>query len=163
MDDARRGRENERGADQNAGAPQGGGPSHGAEDSWNEVGEQLRALGDSLARAFRETADRPQNRQRVQDLKATFATMAKEVGDAITDAVSSPEVERLKAEADRTGEALRAAGERAAEEVKPQIVAGLKQVTDLLDALAGRMESGTAPKDGTPGPDGERVGTDPGS
>lgn len=105
------------------------GSARPAEDPWTEVGEQLAALGQSIAGAFNATVQNEENRSRAQELK-----------------------ERM----DSAGASLKLAGTRTAEQVRPHILSALKAANEELRKLTERMESRAGEKAATGG--GEAAG-----
>jgi hypothetical protein len=101
--------------------PEGG--ERAAEDPWTEVGEQLAALGQSIAGAFTATVQSEENRRRAQELK-----------------------ERMNS----AGESIAAAGAKTAEQVRPHILSALKTANEELRKLTERMEKAHG-TEGTPG------------
>ena len=88
-------------------------PKDATENPWNEVGEQLAALGQSIAGAFDAAIQSEENRARARELK-----------------------ERL----DDAGSSIAAAGAKTAEQVRPHLVSALKTVNEELRKLTERME-----------------------
>lgn len=116
-----------------------------ANDSWQEVGRQFQALGQSLAAAIRVSLDNVEARQRMQGMQDGIEAMVKDIDRAMTDAVTSPEGQKVKAEAQKAADSLKAAGEQTVQEVRPQLVTALKQVNDELQRMISRMEGTQQP------------------
>jgi hypothetical protein len=125
-----------------------------AETSWTDVGQQFQELGESLAQAFRSAWEDEQNQRRLQDMRSGLESMVREVGQAIDDTANSPQGQKIRAEAGRTVEALRSAGEQTAQEVRPQLINALQQLNAELQKLIERMEKRKSP----PGPPEEGPG-----
>jgi ElaB/YqjD/DUF883 family membrane-anchored ribosome-binding protein len=85
-------------------------------EAWDEFGQQLQKLGDSIAKAFR--------------------TMA----DSINEAVVSPEAQKLRDEAKKVAQSAREAGEQAAEQLRPHLLSTLRQVNDEIQTLITNLE-----------------------
>ena len=66
------------------------------EESWREVGDQFRALGESLSRAFRTAWESEENRQHLQGMKSGLKAMVDQVDQAIKDASGSPEGQKVR-------------------------------------------------------------------
>ena len=71
--------------------------------------------------------------------------MVKNIDRAMTDAVHSPESQKVKAEARRAAETLRNAGEQTVQDVRPQLVSALRQLNDELQRMINRMEGPPPP------------------
>lgn len=125
-------------------------------DAWQEVGQQFRVLGQTLAAALRASWHAPENRTRVQSMQADLARMVRDVDAAITDAAASPQARQARAEAQRTVESLRQAGEETIQEVRPRLLTALQDLNAELERWVKRMESAgrkAGPEDGPAGPD----------
>ena len=110
-------------------------------DAWQEVGRQFQILGESLAAAVRASWSDPEHRKRVQEMQGSLETMVKDVDQALQDAVRSPQAQQARAEAKKAAESLREAGEQTVVEVRPRLLAALKQVNEELQQLFGRSAS----------------------
>jgi hypothetical protein len=82
--------------------------------------------------------------------------MVSRVNQAVEDARHSPQGERLRAEAEKTAESLRAAGEQTWQEAQPHLLAALSKINTELKQVIDRMERRQTPSDssdaeGTPG------------
>ncbi len=122
-----------------------------AEESWQDVGKQFQELGESLAEAFRTAWENEENQRRLQEMRTGLEAMIREVGQAIDDTASSPQGQKIRAEAGRTVEALRSAGEQTVQEVRPQLINALEQLNTELQKLIERMNQPKSP----PGPNPE--------
>ncbi len=116
------------------------------EDVWNEFGRQRAELGKAVADTIRTAADDPENQRRARELSQSFDRMAREVGDAFTDAFSGEPGERVKEAAG----AVAAAGRAVAEDVRPHLAGFTRKAGDLLRDTAARMDrprEGEQPRD----------------
>jgi hypothetical protein len=119
-------------------------------DPWQEVGKQFQILGESLAAAFRASVDDPQHRRRLHEMRGGLENMIRDVDKAITDAASSPQADQARGDAQRAAETLRSASEQTVQEIRPRLVAALKQVNEELQKFADRLEQDSAKR--TPPP-----------
>ena len=101
-------------------------------EAWEEVGHQFRSLGNSLASAFRTAWKDEKNQGRLREVQASMAEMANQVGSAIHEASESPEGQRVRGEAAKAAETVRAAGQETANEVAPPLLSALRQVNAEL-------------------------------
>jgi ElaB/YqjD/DUF883 family membrane-anchored ribosome-binding protein len=111
-----------------------------AESSWHEVGQQFQALGESLAQAVRTAWENEETQRRVQEMRTGLESMVDEVGKAIDESSRTPEAQKIRQEAGRTVDSLRAAGEKTAQEVRPQLIEALQQLNSELQQFIHRME-----------------------
>jgi len=109
-------------------------------ETWREVGDQFRALGQSLAAAFRTTWESEKNRQHVQDMQDGLEAMINDIGQAIQDASATPEAQKVRGEVEKAAESFRAAGGRAWQETQPHLLSALRQVNAELQKMVSRME-----------------------
>lgn len=118
-----------------AGAPEG---QRFDDDVWNELGRQLAELGRAVADTVRAAADDPENRRRASELKESFESMAREVGDAFSESFSGESGERVKEAAG----AVAAAGRAVAEDARPHLASFARKAGDVLRETAARMDPG---------------------
>ena len=128
--------------------------------AWNEVGRQFTLLGQTLSDAIRASWHDPENRKRMQAMQGDLQNMAKDVDRAVRDSANSPHVQRARDEANKAASTLRDAGEETVQEVRPHLLAALKQVNEELRKLVDRMENGNSrPADGGTGSSGGSTGS----
>ena len=130
------------------------------QESWREVGDQFKALGESLSRAFRTAWESEENRQHLESIKSGLKAMVDQVDQALEDASAaleeastSPEGQKVRREAKKAAESARAAGEKALEEARPRVLSAVRQINAELETwIRGREGRGG----GTDEPHGER-------
>jgi hypothetical protein len=110
------------------------------QESWREVGDQFKALGESLSRAFRTAWESEENRQHLESMKSGLKAMADQVGQALEDASVSVEGQKVRREAEKAAESARAAGEKALEEARPHVLSAVRQINAELEKWIRRME-----------------------
>ena len=110
------------------------------DEAWREVGRQFQALGESLAEAFRTAWESAETRQHVQNMQDGLKAMVDHVDRAIKEASASPEAEKVRGEAEKAAESLRAAGEHSWQEARPHLLAALTQINAELQKMIGRLE-----------------------
>ena len=128
------------------------------EEAWREVGRQIEALGDSLARAFRAAWQSEDTQRHVRSMQDGLEKVADDIDQAVKKAGESPEAERLRTEAERTAGSLRQAGKKTWEDMRPQVLSGLRSVDASLRKLITDLEEevreeGEAPGDNHPKPE----------
>ncbi len=127
-------------------------------EAWEEVGKQFQTLGESLSMAFRAAWEDEETRARVQEMRSGIEKMVNQVGDAIRETADSPQGQKMRSEAGKAAENVRAAGEQTMAEIRPHLVAALRQVNSELQRMINRMDekpAGTAAEE-TPPPRGDR-------
>lgn len=117
------------------------------QESWREVGDQFKALGDSLSRAFRTAWESEENRQHLESIKSGLKAMVDQVGQALADASAaleeastSPEGQKVRREAEKAAESARVAGEKALEEARPHVLSAVRQINAELEKWIRGME-----------------------
>ena len=100
-----------------------------AGQAWEEVGQQFRLLGESLASAFKETWQSEETCQHLQKMQADLEVMVDEIGQATQKAAESEEMQKVKAEA-----------KKAKEEIQPHLLAAFRKIRGELDQIISRME-----------------------
>jgi len=126
------------------------------EEAWREVGLQFQALGESLAEAFRTAWESEETREHVQNMRGGLEAMVDKVDRALKEAAASPQGEKLRQEAEKAAETLRAAGEQTWQEAQPHLLSALNQINaelqKMIDRLKGEETTSEAP---TAEPEGE--------
>jgi hypothetical protein len=110
------------------------------EESWNEVGRQFQALGESLAQAFRTAWESGENRQHLESVKSGLESLVDNVGRAIQDTSASPEGQRVREEVENVAESARVAGERALQDARPHLLSALEWMNEEMQKIIGRLE-----------------------
>jgi len=110
------------------------------QESWREVGDQFKALGDSLSRAFRTAWESEENRQHLESIKSGLKAMVDQVGQALEEAGTSPEGQKVRREAEKAAESARVAGEKALEEARPHVLSAVRQINAELEKWIRGME-----------------------
>jgi hypothetical protein len=117
-----------------------------AEETWREVGRQFEALGESLSRAFRAAWESPETQEQARSMQEGLEKMVDKVEGAVREASETEQGKRLRTEAEKTAETLRAAGEQTWQEARPQLLSALRKANDELQAFIERMEQRPASK-----------------
>lgn len=137
--------------------PQAPEPRPGSAEAWQEVGKQFQVLGETLAHAIRSSVNNEENRKRMQEMQGGLEKMVSEVGKAIQDTATSPQVKQVRTEAGKTAHSVFSAGDRTFQEIRPHILTALRQLNAELDKLIHRSESSKPPEEPKasepPGPD----------
>ena len=110
------------------------------QESWREVGDQFKALGESLSRAFRTAWESEENREHMENMKSGLKSMVDQVGQALEDASASVEGQKVRQEVEKAAESARVAGEKALEEARPHVLSAVRQINAELEKMVRRME-----------------------
>ncbi len=121
------------------------------DEAWREVGKQFQTLGESLAAAFRSTAQDAQTRQYLQNMKGGLEAMVKEVNQMISEANVSAKTQGVRQEAEKAAQSARLAADQAMQDARPHLLSALRQVNAELQSLIGRLEPKEPPVDTTGG------------
>lgn len=113
---------------------------HAAGEAWQEVGQQFRTLGESLAAAFRTTWQREETRQHLKGMQSGLEAMVEQIGQVVKEATESGEARKVQVEVEKLAQSARSAGQEVAEEVQPQLLAGLRKMKTELDQMISRLE-----------------------
>ena len=127
---------------QQAGQPYqtGTGSSSTADSSWQEVGRQFQALGDSLAQTVCAALQNEETQRTMEEMRMGLESMVRKVGNAIDETANSEQGQQIRQDAEKAAAALRTAGEQTVQEVRPQLINALQQVNTELQKLINRME-----------------------
>ncbi len=126
------------------------GAARTSESSWQEVGLQFQALGESLAQAMRAAWENEETQRRLQEMRTGLESMARDVGKAVEDTANTPQGQKIRQEAHHTADSLRSATEQTIQEVRPQLISALQTLNDELQKLVSRIENNPAPGSSTP-------------
>ncbi len=106
-------------------------------DSWQEVGDNFKSLGENLAAAFRETWENEEVRQK---LRTSLDSLAEGINQTIEEAKESKEAQQVRGEMGKAAESAQEAGTQAFHDVKPHIVSSLRQLSAELKKMTDRLE-----------------------
>ena len=104
-------------------------------DAWREVGQEFQTLGASLLAAARATWQSEENRRRVQEMRANLEVMAKEIGQALQETVTSPQAQQVRTDAGKVVESVRGASTQTAMEVRDRLLTLLRQANSEVQRL----------------------------
>lgn len=113
---------------------------HTTEESWHQVGQQFKALGEGLAEAFCTAWESEESRQHLESMKAGLESMVNDISQAIQDASASPEAQKMRGEVERAAQSARAAGEKALQEAQPHLLSALNRINVELQEIIDRMK-----------------------
>ncbi|RLC62530.1 MAG: hypothetical protein DRI48_09470 [Chloroflexi bacterium] len=110
------------------------------QETWHEVGEQFRVLGESLAKAFRTAWEREENRQNLESMTVGLESIVDNVGRAIREAAATPEARKARQEVEQAVQSARVAGRKALQDAQPHLISALRRVNADLQHIISRLE-----------------------
>ncbi len=128
--------------------------------AWKAVLAELDVLGDALGRWTKAAVNDPENKRRFDEFSARLDGLVDNVGATAKNAVDTEVGQSFKDAADKTGDALRTAGEKISEEVGPRLAGAFKSMSDKLRGAAEKIEERQA--DEAAAPDESETPNDPG-
>ena len=108
------------------------------ETSWEDVAREFQLLGSTLGGAVRAAWQRQDNPERVRELQESLESIVAEVNRAVNEGIATPEAQQARAQLTRLTESIRVATERTTEELRPELVALLRQANAELRRLTGQ-------------------------
>lgn len=110
------------------------------DESWQEVGRQFQALGESLSTAFRTAWQSEQNRERMQEMQNGLQSFVTQVESVVRESASTPEAQDALRKAKAVGETTVQAAEQALQDARPHILSALQQVNVELQKMIDQMQ-----------------------
>ena len=108
------------------------------ETSWEDVAREFQLLGSTLGGAVRAAWQRQDSPERVRELQESLESIVAEVNRAVNEGIATPEAQQARAQLTRLTESIRTAAERTTEELRPELVALLRQANAELRRLTGQ-------------------------
>ncbi len=109
----------------------------GKADTWREVGENFKSLGESLAAAFKDTLG---NEEVKQKLRASMDSLAAGINDAVKEAADSEHAQQVRGEVEKAAKSAHEAGKQTYQDIRPHIVSSLRQLSVELHRMIDRLE-----------------------
>src|SRR5258708_32154602 len=106
-----------------------------AEASWDDVVREFQLLGKTLADAVWAAWGGQDGRERVRELQNSLQSIIDEVNRAVDQGIATPEAQQARAPLTRLTESIRVATERTTEELRPELLALLRQANAELRRL----------------------------
>lgn len=127
---------------------------------WREVADALNSLGESIARATNAAVDDEENRRRLRELSEGLAALSRRVGESVADASRAPvaaaaardtaparpEVRDIEQAVVQAAEAVREAGETAAEQARPHVLHAIQLANEKFRHAAEQWEKPPEPE-----------------
>jgi hypothetical protein len=108
-------------------------PSSGA--SWDDVAREFRIMGSTLGDAMRSVWQRQDGGERLRELQDSLAAMLDQVNRTTEDHVGADELNVARAQLTRLVESIRTALDQTSEELRPELLALLRQANAELRRL----------------------------
>lgn len=108
--------------------------------AWQDVASGLDTLGDAIARWAKAAVNDPDNRRRADELASRLDEFMSEAASTVKGATDSELGQSFREAADKTGDALRQAGERVTDELGPRLSGAFKSAAERLSNAAERIE-----------------------
>ena len=112
-------------------------PDSSDADTWREVGENFKSLGESLAAAFKDTLG---NEEVKQKLRTSMDSLAAGINDAVKEATDSEHAQQVRGEVEKAAKSAHEAGKQTYEDIRPHIVSSLRQLSAELHRMIDRIE-----------------------
>lgn len=111
-----------------------------AQEAWQQVGNQIKSLGESLTAALRFALNDETYQQHKQAIQQGFDHVVKEVSDTIHDNMQSDEAQQAKQQAEKLLKGVRNASEMTVNEIRPQLAVALRRLNSELDTIIEKLE-----------------------
>jgi hypothetical protein len=110
-------------------------------DPWQEVGQQFKNLGDSLASALRQTWQSEETRQHVEKVQTELSAAAEQISQAVKNALNSEEGVKIKSDVGKAAQSAQATGQEVYEQVRPELVSAFRSIRAELDRLINKLDT----------------------
>ena len=136
-----------------AAGPLPSGPT--AAEAWNDVIAAVAALGDAVAAWARASADTPENRQHVADVRRSVNDMAQRADAAFTSAAHSDFGEQVRQGADGAGQTIADTAQKVSDAAAPHVASAFAGLADVFGYAAQKASEAATPRATAPKPDSE--------
>ena len=109
-------------------------------DAWADVGQQFRALGESMVAAFTSSWQNEETQQHAQNIQAGLEGLARQFGESVETFAESVDAEKMQAEMEQAARTAQEKGQEAVDQTRPQVVAAFRSIRDELDRIIRQME-----------------------
>src|SRR5713226_8159383 len=109
-----------------------------AETSWEDVAREFQLLGKTLGDAVWAAWGGQDGQARGRELQISLQAIVDEVNRAVDQGIATPEAQQAREQLGRLTESLRVATERTTEELRPELLAPLRQANAELRRLSGQ-------------------------
>jgi hypothetical protein len=109
-----------------------------ADTSWDDVAREFQLLGKTLGDAVWAAWGGQDGQTRVRELEKSLQSIVDEVNRAVDQGIATPEAQQAREQLGRLTESIRVATERTTEELRPELLALLRQANAELRRLTGQ-------------------------
>jgi hypothetical protein len=109
-----------------------------ADTSWDDVAREFQLLGKTLGDAVLAAWGGQDGQARVRELQNSLQSIIDEVNRAVDQGIATPEAQQAREQLGRLTESIRVATERTTEELRPELLALLRQANAELRRLTGQ-------------------------
>lgn len=116
--------------------PSGPGPS----EAWDRVVASMAELGDAIAAWTRSAADDPQNRQRLDQVKAGVDDLGKKADSAFEQVKGSDFGQQVSEGAQQAGQAIGDAAQQVQQTAAPHVASAFSGLADMFGKAAAKVD-----------------------
>jgi hypothetical protein len=109
-------------------------------ESWQEIGQNFKVLGENLAAAFKAAYQNEETRQHLTEVQVVLTKVVEEVKRSSQNIAATPEVQQVKVEVKKAAQTAKTTGQEAAVEWQPHLTAALQAVKVEIEQLIQRLE-----------------------
>jgi len=131
-----------------------------AAEAWNDVIAAVAALGDAVAAWARASADTPENRQHVADVRRSVNDMAQKADAAFTSAAHSDFGQQVRQGADEAGQTFADTAQKVSDAAAPHVASAFAGLADVFGYAAQKASEAAAPRAAAPKSDAAVVESD---
>jgi len=118
-------------------APAPGGPTA---DAWNDVVARMTELGTALSAWAKSAADDPQNKQRLDSVRAGVDEMARQADVAFSKVTSSDFGQQFSQGAQQAGDAIGDAAQQVSDAAAPHVATALSGLASVFGRAAAKVD-----------------------
>lgn len=115
-------------------------PDASTAEAWNDVVARMSELGAALSAWARSAADDPQNRQRLEQLRAGVDEMARQADSAFGRVASTDFGQQFTQSAQQAGDALGDAAQQVSEAAAPHVATALSGLASMFGKAAAKVD-----------------------
>jgi predicted ribosome quality control (RQC) complex YloA/Tae2 family protein len=115
-----------------------------SEASWHDVAREFGELGRTLGDAVRSAWQRQDN-EVLRDLQQGLEKIASDIDRGLDEKLATPEAEQAREQLTRLTESIRAAAETTSEQLRPELLALLRQANNELKRITRKEDEPPEP------------------
>ena len=121
-------------------ATQAPGPGSPTADAWNDVVARMTELGTALSAWAKSAADDPQNKQRLDSVRAGVDEMARQADVAFGKVTSSDFGQQFSQGAQQAGDAIGDAAQQVSDAAAPHVATALSGLASVFGRAAAKVD-----------------------